>query len=526
MDIYAVAVGRVGVELDAAQLERVRATHLRVQGWGMEKYPMYGVNTGFGELINVIIPPQFKSDLQHNLLRSHAAGGGEPFPDEVVRAIMTVRINCLMKGYSGISPEALQLLATMLNRGIHPVIPMQGSLGASGDLAPLSHMALPLIGDGHVRKNGVTRPTMEVFQEEGLTPLKLGFKEGLALVNGTSAMTGAASLALYRARHLLRLSLLASADIVQAMNASTRPFSHTGNALKNHPGQVVIARLMRDLTQGTGLMRDHQDIMRAISERTSHSNDVEETEIYLQNAYSLRCMPQVLGVVLETLQMCQRFIEEEANSVNDNPVILDTPAETYHGANFHGQYVAMACDYLSIAVAEMGVLAERQLNRLLDPHINKPLPGFLAHAKTGLFCGFEGGQYLATSIASENLDLAAPSSIKSIPSNGQNQDIVSMGLIAARKTLALCENVGTILSVLMAALNQASHFTEAAKYSAPIRSIHEKLGKVAPRYEDERPMSTVIAQVRGVLLQEQGLALAQSLVNLDLTPDLSLEPRA
>lgn len=512
-DVRSIAEG-ANVELCPDQMRKVKETHLRVQGWGHEKHPMYGVNTGFGELINVIIPPQYKSALQHNLLRSHAAGGGDSFPDDVVRAIMGVRLNCLVKGYSGIGPETLGLLATLLNRGLLPVIPMQGSLGASGDLAPLSHMALPLIGHGWIRKQGKVLPAAEALQAEGLRPVELGFKEGLALVNGTSAMTGAGALALVRARHLLRLALLASADIVQCMNASTRPFDAIGHELKNHSGQVAIAAVLRKLIAGSQLVRDHYDIMAAISDKTANSTDVHETEIYLQNAYSLRCMPQILGAVADTFALCERFIEEEANSVNDNPVILDTPQSTFHGGNFHGQYVAMACDYMNIAVAEIGVLAERQMNRLVDPHLNRPLPGFLAHDRTGLFCGYEGAQYLATSIASENLDIAAPSSIKSIPSNGQNQDIVSMGLISARKSLTLCDNVGTIVSVLMAALSQASHFAGRQQYSAPIQELHRALDAVAPRYEDATPMSMLLAQTRELLLSSKGQELAARLVDM------------
>jgi histidine ammonia-lyase/tyrosine ammonia-lyase len=328
-------------------------------------------------------------------------------------------------------------------------------------------------------------------------------------------MTGVAALAVVKAMHLLRLALLSSANIVQCMSASTRPFEHRGHALKNHGGQILVAELLRGLLDGNKLTREHEDIMRAIVERTAGKEDVEETEIYLQNAYSLRCMPQILGPVLDTLQLVRRFVEEEANSVNDNPVIFEKPTETFHGGNFHGQYVAMGCDFLNIALTEIGVLAERQLNRLLDPHLNKPLPGFLAFEKTGLFCGFEGGQYLATSIASENLDLAAPASVKSLPSNGQNQDIVSMGLIAARKSLTLCDNVGSILAVLCAALNQASHFIEVDKLSPAIRELNEKLRGLVPRYEDQLPVSFVIDKVRSYVLSADCMAFARSKVDLD-----------
>ena len=515
-DVYTIAMQHRPVELDQLSIAKVKATYERVQTWGDEKYPIYGVNTGFGELIHIIIPPAFKSDLQENLLRSHAAGGGELFADAIVRAIMTVRINCLMKGYSGVSPESLRLLQELLNRRIHPVIPQQGSLGASGDLAPLSHMALAVIGEGYVRVNGELRPTREVLQTEGLEPVKLGYKEGLALVNGTSAMTGASCIALVKAYKLLQLALIASADVVQCLRASTRAFDHRGHELKNHSGQVSIAAIMRELLAGSSLTREHQDIMRAMYQHWSSGDEVVDTDIYLQNAYSLRCMPQVLGPVLETLNFCRRIVEEEVNSSNDNPLIFDTPEETFHGANFHGQYVAMVSDFLNIALAEIGVLAERQLNRLVDPHLNGKLPPFLAAGESGLFCGFEGAQYLATSIASEDLDLAAPASIKSIPSNGSNQDIVSMGLIAARKSLQLCENVATILSVLIAACHQAASFIGPDKFSPAIQELHQQLSTFAPQYADATPINERIAQTREFLLSERGWAYLDSHIKLDL----------
>lgn len=503
-DVYKVAVEGESVAINHEQLQKVKASFERIQEWGAARIPIYGVNTGFGELIHMIIPPKFKSELQRNLLCSHAAGSGPPFPDEIVRAIMTVRLNCLMKGYSGVSPQAVQLMQELLNRRIHPVIPQQGSLGASGDLAPLSHMALPLIGEGYVRSNGQTRAAIEVLAQEELKPLELGFKEGLALVNGTSAMTGVACVAIVRASMLLRLALVASAAVVQCLGASTRPFEHKGHVLKNHSGQIVIARIMRELLAGSGLTRDHSDIIKLLYQETAHQNDVVDTTTYLQDAYSLRCMPQVLGPILETLNFCRRIVEEEVNSTNDNPLIFDSPEETFHGANFHGQYVAMNCDFLNIALTEIGVLAERQLNRLIDPHLNGKLPPFLACGESGLFCGFEGGQYLATSIAAEDLDLAAPSSIKSIPSNGSNQDIVSMGLISARKSLQLCENVTTILSVLIAACHQAALLIGPEDFSAPIRQLHQDLLGAIPQYRDSFPLDQLISQVRETLMSVRG----------------------
>lgn len=513
-DVYNIAVNRESVQLDEGKLAQVAKTYQRVQKWGEAKEPIYGVNTGFGELVYSIIPPQFKSELQYNLLRTHAAGGGEPFSDEVVRAIMTVRLNCVMKGYSGTSTEAVTLLQQFLNRGIHPVIPQQGSLGASGDLSPLAHMSLPLIGDGYVRYKGEVRRSSEVLEEENLKPVKMGFKEALSLINGTSAMTGAASLALVKAAKLFQTAIIASVDFIQCMGGSTRAYDPRGHRLKNHFGQERVAALLSSLISGSGLTREHGELMKTIYQQAAQSDDVVDTEVYLQHAYTLRCIPQILGPVLDTLKFVQKLVEEEINSCNDNPLFFEEAADSFHGGNFHGQYVAMASDYLNIALTEIGVLAERQVNRLLDPHINGDLPAFLAHGQSGLFCGFEGGQYLATSIASENLDLAAPSSVKTIPSNGQNQDVVSMGLNSARKSLQLCENVATILGVLVAACYQASFFVGQEKFNAPIQELHRELSGIVPLYEDSTPINEQLAKVRAYITSKQSWTYLDKYVDL------------
>lgn len=495
-DVYSIAVKGDTIELDEKQLEKVAKTYKRVQKWGEAKEPIYGVNTGFGELVYAIVPPQFKSELQYNLLRTHAAGSGPSFDDDAVRAMLTVRLNCLMKGYSGTSPEAVTLMKEFLNRGIHPVIPQQGSLGASGDLSPLAHMALPLIGDGQVHFRGEIRPSAEVLEEEGLKPIVPGFKEALSLINGTSAMTGALCVALVKASKLLQLSMVASANFIQCLGGSTRAYDNRGHALKNHFGQMKIAEMLRNLLTDSELTREHGELMKTIYQQTLNSDDVVDTQVYLQHAYTLRCIPQILGPVLDSMNYCRRLVEEEVNSCNDNPLFFDEAEESFHGGNFHGQYLAMSADFLNIALTEIGVLAERQINRLLDPHINNNLPAFLAHGQSGLFCGFEGGQYLATSIAAENLDLAAPSSVKSIPSNGQNQDVVSMGLTGARKSLQLCENVQTILGVLVAACYQASFFVGQEKFNAPTQQLHKELATLIPLYEDSTPISDHLAKVR------------------------------
>lgn len=502
-DVYEVAVKGTSIELDSHQLEQVASACERVQKWGSQSYPIYGVNTGFGELAHIIIPADCKTKLQMNLLRSHAAGGGEMFPDYAVRAMMLARVNCFMKGYSGVSVEAVGLIREFLNRGIHPVVPQQGSLGASGDLAPLSHLALPLIAEGEVRVNGKVRPSAEVLAEEKLKPLELGYKEALALINGTSGMTGLASLMLERAYLLLQYSVLATAAFVQCLEGSTRAFEERGHKLKNHKGQTAVANSLSSLLEGSKLTHEHSQLMQMISAEVGQSSGVVDTPIFLQNAYTLRCVPQILGPVLDTFDFCRRLVEEELNSCNDNPLIFNTPQECFHGGHFHGQYVAMACDYLNIALTEVGVLVDRQLNRLLDPHLNGSLPPFLADGPGGLFCGYEGAQYLVTSIASENLDLASPASVKSIPSNGSNQDVVSMGLIAARKSMQLTRNLTSMLSVMYAACFQAAQFVGPEKFSLPLQQMFELLGRSISRYQDDVPMYRLINAVRAALESDE-----------------------
>lgn len=503
-DLYSVAVLGESVEIDEGQLKIVDETCKRIQQWGAEGHPIYGVTTGFGEMVTMAIPPRFENLLQENLLRSHAAGGGPAFADDVVRAIQVARLNCLSKGYSGIGVDTLRLMGSLLNAGIHPVVPEQGSLGASGDLAPLAHLALPLIGTGMVRYRNEIRPSGDVLAEHGLAPVRLGYKDGLALINGTSGMTGAAALALVRATRLLRVALWASATFVQVMGGSTRAFDRRGHVLKNHHAQTAVAATIRSLLDDSELTHEHEDVMRMINEQRGQGGDVVQVKDYLQNAYTLRCVPQILGPVLDTMIYCRRIVEEELNSCNDNPLIFDSPETIFHGGHFHGQYVAMACDYLNIAVTEIGVLAERQLNRILDPHLNPNYPAFLALGDEGLYSGLQGSQYLATSIASENLDLAAPASVKSIPSNGQNQDVVSMGLISARKSLRLVDNVYTIVSVLATACYQAATITGIHRFGPNVRGLLELLdGKVAGYRDDESVAADLLATVRSTLLADE-----------------------
>ncbi|MEU9828084.1 tyrosine 2,3-aminomutase [Micromonospora chersina] len=511
------AVNRVANEFETISIpdkvmESVRLAHEKVQVWGSEQRPMYGVNTGFGEMAHVAVPAKFKTELQVNLLRGHAAGGGRSLEEPVIRAIMLARVNSLAKGHSGVSTETLSLLIDLLNNGIHPIIPEQGSLGASGDLAPLSHMALSVIGEGEVFRQGRPVPASEALRDLRRSPVELGFKEGIALVNGTSAMSGTAAITIARAYRLLNSAVLLSSVMTQCLRGSTRAFDARGHQLKGHAGQVTVAEKLRGLLDGSQLTREHVELMSAIEQQSVDS--VVDTGVYLQSAYSVRCVPQILGPVVDTLAFAKGIVETELNSCNDNPLIFEDAEASFHGGNFHGQYVAAAADYLAIALTEIGVLAERQVNRLVDPALNGELPDFLALSDSGLACGLMGAQYLATSVASENLDLATPSSVKSLPSNGQNQDVVSMGLNAARRCLRLTENVATILGVLGAACLQASALLGPERLSPAAREWYDALSEVVSPHSEQAPVYELLRASRDFHYTGAGADLAAKRVGI------------
>jgi histidine ammonia-lyase/tyrosine ammonia-lyase len=406
-------------------------------------------------------------------------------------------------------------MAEFLNRRIHPVVPSQGSLGASGDLAPLAHLALPVIGEGMVTFHGERRPAKDVLAEQGLQPVRLGYKEALSLINGTSGMTGMAGLAIPECYHLLRLAVLLSTDLVLHLGGSSAPFEARGHELKNHRGQISIAASIRQLLSGAAGSKRHAEILREMAD-LKRDSQVVDTGVYIQNAYTLRCVPQILGPVLETFEFASRIVHEELNSCNDNPLIFDTPENIFHGGNFHGQYVAMACDYVNIALTEIGVLAERQLDRLLNPALNSGLPAFLAAGEVGLYSGLEGGQYLATSSASENLDLAAPASVKSIPSNGSNQDVVSMGMIAARKTHRILANVTNILTCLAVACQQAWYLRGERVAGPLLDEFHRAMRTTVPQYRDDCILADVFSACSAHCTgSEMHLLLAEQVLQKD-----------
>ncbi|MCD0157595.1 histidine ammonia-lyase [Deinococcus sp. 6GRE01] len=401
--------------------------------------PVYGVNTGFGKFASVQVPREGLEELQLNLILSHAIGVGENLPGEVVRGMLLLRAQSLALGHSGVRPEVVELLLSLLNAGAHPVIPAQGSVGASGDLAPLAHLALGLIGLGDMEFRGQVRPSADVLAELGLSPLTLQAKEGLALINGTQLMGSLLALAVADARTLLGTANLAAAMTVEALYGSHRPFQPDVIGLRPHPGAVGVAEELRTF------LRDSQ---------IAPSHAVGDGKV--QDAYSLRAAPQVHGASLDALAHAERVLAVEFASVTDNPLIFPDTGDVVSGGNFHGQPLAVTIDALKVAVAELGSISERRCEQLLNPALSG-LPGFLA-PQGGLNSGFMIAQYTAAALVSENKVLAHPASVDTIPTSANQEDHVSMGAHGARQLRAILENVQNVIGIELLCAAQALDF--------------------------------------------------------------------
>ncbi len=503
----------VGVCPDA--VAKARKSRAMLEDLAGQNIPIYGVTTGYGEMIYMQIDKSKEVELQTNLVRSHSAGVGPLFAEDESRAIMAARLNTLAKGYSAVRPEILDRLALYLNEGITPAIPEIGSLGASGDLVPLSHLAGTLIGEGHVLRDGKRRGTGRVLGELGITPLQLRFKEGLALINGTSAMTGLGSLVVERAFTQVRQAEMVSGLLNDVLRGSRSPFLAEGHDVaRPHRGQIDSAANMRTLLAGSRLALDHADLRRELEKAREGGADVQRTEVYLQKAYTLRAVPQILGAVRDTLGHARERLETELNSANDNPLFFEGE-EIFHGANFHGQPIAFVMDFTTIALTQLGVLAERQVNRLLNRHLSYGLPEFLVAADPGLNCGFAGANYPATALVAENRTIG-PASTQSVPSNGDNQDVVSMGLIAARNARRVLQNNHRILAVEFLAAAQAVDVSRRYADLSPASQVtYDTVRSLVPALGVDRYMADDIELIaaalsRGEFLQSllrEGIAL-------------------
>jgi histidine ammonia-lyase len=435
-DVAAVARGDARVVLAESTVDAMTASRSIVERIEESGRPVYGVSTGFGALATTFIAPERRGELQHALIRSHAAGIGAPMPREVVRAMMLLRVRSLALGHSGVRPLVASALADLLNADVTPWVPEHGSLGASGDLAPLAHCALVLLGEGWVHdKSGARIDGGEALHRAGLRPITLSAKEGLALINGTDGMLGMLLLAIEDAAHLFSMADVTAALAIEAMLGSDRPFQPELHAIRPHPGQAVSAANIHRLLQGSAVMDSHRDDL-------AHA---------VQDAYSMRCAPQVAGAARDTLGFAVGVAERELMSVVDNPVVLPDGRVESTG-NFHGAPLGFAADFLAIAAAEVGAIAERRVDRLLDVCRSRDLPAFLT-PDPGVNSGLMIAQYTAAGIVAENRRLASPASVDSVPTSGMQEDHVSMGWAAAIKLRRVLDNLTSLLAVeLLAAV--------------------------------------------------------------------------
>jgi len=434
-DLTKVVWEKERVELSLKSKEKVETSRKYVEKIIQNNDVVYGVTTGFGKFCNVNISSQDTRDLQVNLIRSHSAGVGEYLPEDAVRAMMLLRANALAKGYSGIRYSTLQTLIDMLNKGVIPRVPSQGSLGASGDLVPLAHMVLVMIGEGEATYKGKVMSGKEAMQLAGVMPVTLEAKEGLALINGTQAMTAVGSLALSEAINLSKVADISAALTFEALNGVIDAFDENVNLVRPHKGQIECARNMRKLLEGSQFV-------------TRQGNPK------VQDAYALRCIPQVHGAVRDALEHIKEIVEIEMNSATDNPLIFPESDTVISGGNFHGEPIAINMDYMGIAVSELANISERRIERLVNPSLNEGLPAFLID-NGGLNSGLMIAQYTAASLVSENKTLATPASVDSIPSSANQEDHVSMGMIAARKARKIVENTRNVLAIELLCAAQA-----------------------------------------------------------------------
>ena len=434
-DIVNVARHNYEIELSAESMKKIDQSRQYVDDLVESNRIVYGITTGFGNFSNVYISKDEAKLLQRNLIISHACGVGNHFEEEVVRAIILLRINNLAKGYSGIRLSTLQSLMAMLNKGVHPAIPEKGSLGASGDLAPLSHMVLPLLGEGEAYYQGQLMSGKDAMRKAGIETIELTSKEGLALINGTQVMTAVGALTCYDAINLLKANDIAAALTIEALNGITDAFIPELHAVRPHQGQIAVAKNLLSILEG--------------SERTTRQG-----ELRVQDAYSLRCAPQIHGASHDTIAYVRSKIEIEINSVTDNLVIFVDKDMAISGGHFHGQPMALPFDFLGIALAEIANVSERRIERLVNPALSNGLPAFLTE-QGGLHSGFMIAQYAAAALVSENKVLAHPASVDSIPSSANQEDHVSMGTIAARKARSIYENAKNVVGMELLAAAQA-----------------------------------------------------------------------
>lgn len=493
-DFQKIIIENEKIELDESLLSRVDKSFQFLKEFSKNKV-IYGVNTGFGPMAQFKISDEDTHQLQYNLIRSHSSGIGNPLPAEEVKACMLARLNTLSLGNSGVHQSVIYLLQELINRDITPLIFEHGGVGASGDLVQLAHLALVLIGEGEVFYNGERKSTKEVFETEGLEPIKVEIREGLALMNGTSVMSGIGIVNAYKANQLTDISLRLSCAINEIVQAYDDHLSEALNGTKRHYGQQKVAERMRAHLADSKLIRKREEHL--------YTHFEEQEKVFkekVQEYYSLRCVPQILGPVLDTLEYTEKVLENEINSANDNPIINVEDQHVYHGGNFHGDYISLEMDKLKIVVTKLTMLAERQLNYLLNAKINEILPPFVNLGKLGFNFGMQGVQFTATSTTAESQMLSNSMYVHSIPNNNDNQDIVSMGTNAAVICRKVIENAFEVLAIEAITIIQAVEYLGFQdKVSSSTKELYDEIRKIIPAFSDDMVMYPYLEEVKKYL---------------------------
>jgi len=503
-DVVAVARNNEKVTIPQGVKEKVTKCRQILEELVKKKKIVYGVTTGFGALGNLIISPEDVKELQSNLIRSHSAGVGEPLARDMTRALMLLRANTLAKGNSGVRIKTLETLVQMINKKVHPIIPEKGSVGASGDLAPLSHMALVMIGEGEAEYNGKRMSGKQAMKLARIEPIKLDFKEGIALNNGTQMMAAIGALAIYDAERLIKTAEIAAAMSLEALNGIYDAFDDRIHQVRPHLGQITTARNIRQLISGSKNVKASNEMLKERLNRPP------------QDSYSLRCIPQVLGTVKDATAYVRKVIEIEINSATDNPLIFLEDKECLSGGNFHGQPVSAAMDFLAIALATLGNMSERRVARLVDENLSQGLPAFLIHKdmKKGVHSGFMTAQYTAAALASENKTLTHPASVDSIPTSANFEDFVSMGSIAARKATEILRNVEHIIAIELLCAAQGIDFRGSDKLGKGTKVAFSLLRQFVPMLREDRVLSTDIEAVVGLIRSERLVNAIEKIVDV------------
>lgn len=480
-EIARVAINQEPVRMAAAARPRIEKARKVVEEILARNAVVYGVNTGFGKLSEVNIPPNELRDLQRNLVRSHACGVGAPLSAEETRAMMLLRANVLTLGFSGLRAEVIETLVEMLNRGVLPVVPEKGSVGASGDLAPLSHLALGLIGEGDAVYKGERVEAAKALKRAGLNPVVLEAKEGLALLNGTQAMHAVGGLALRRALRLTRVADIAGAMTLEALKGTPAAFDERIHKARPHPGQQAVAAHLRALLDGSEIRESHRD-----------------DDPRVQDAYSLRCMPQVHGAVRGALDYCEDVLQVESASATDNPLVFPDNGDVISGGNFHGAPLALALDYAAIAVTDLMSISERRIDRLVNPDTNEGLPPFLAR-KAGTQSGLMITHVTVAALLSEAKVLAHPASVDSVSTSGGKEDHVSMGMTAALKLRTIVENAENAIAIELFTAAEGVEHRRPLKAGRGVERAFATLREIAPALTVDRSLSKEIEQIASAI---------------------------